>query len=78
MFESEKPTGTGVTITAAYLLVAFVFSPAVLIMSRPVGPVIVSLAVVCSAICALLAWMNWKKSSRLTIPVIEVSDGGKK
>lgn len=78
MFQaSEKSTGTGYTTTVAFLLVAFVFSPAVLIISRPFGYVSVSLAVACSAICVILAWVNWKKS-QLTIPSIEVSDGGTK
>jgi hypothetical protein len=79
MFQaSEKSTGTGYTTTVAFLLVAFVFSPAVLVISRPFGYVSVSLAVTCSAICVVLAWVNWKRSSQLSIPTIEVLDGEKK
>jgi len=79
MFQaSEKSTGTGYTTTAAFLLVAFIFSPAVLIVSRPFSYISVSLAVACSAICVVLAWVNWKRSSQLSIPSIEVSDGGTK
>lgn len=63
----QKSTGTRHTMTAALLLVAFVFSPAVLIVSRPVGYVSVSLALVCSSLCVALAWVNWRKYSDLTI-----------
>jgi hypothetical protein len=76
MFQaSEKSTGTGYTTTFAFLAVAFVFSPALLIVSSPVGPVSVSLAIACSALCIILAWVNWKKSSTLTMPSIEVPEG---
>jgi hypothetical protein len=72
---SEKSTGTGYTTTIAFLLLAFVFSPAVLIASRPLGLVSVSLAIACSVLCLLLAWVNWKRSSRISIPSIASSDG---
>ena len=46
MFDSnQKPTGTGYTSTVALLAVAFVFSPVVLFISRPVGYVTASLAI---------------------------------
>jgi hypothetical protein len=76
--ESEKSTGTGYTTTVAFLLVAFVFSPAVLIVSRPLGYVSVSLAIACSVLCTLLAWVNWKRASRISIPSIASSDSGTK
>jgi len=73
MFDSQqKPTGTGYTATVALLMVAFIFSPAVLIISRPIGYLSVSLAIACSVICSALAWLNWKKASQLTIPTIEM------
>lgn len=68
--QQQKSTGTGYTTTIALLAVAFIFSPAVLIASRPLGYVSVSLAAGCSVICASLAWINFKKYSRLTIPSI--------
>jgi hypothetical protein len=72
MFDSQqKSTGTQYTLTIAFLLVAFVFNPAVLLLSRPLGYVSVSLTIACSALCVALAWVNWKKYSRLTIPSIE-------
>ena len=71
MFDSQqKSTGTQYTTTVAFLLVGLVFSPAVLAVTRPIGYVSLALASVCSASCLLLAWLNWKSSSRLTIPSI--------
>jgi hypothetical protein len=71
MFDSnQKSTGTGYTPTVALLVVAFVVSPIVLIMSRPLGYVSVSLAIGCSVSCATLAWVNWKRSSQISIPSI--------
>jgi hypothetical protein len=72
MLESyQKSTGTGYTTTITLLAVAFVFSPAVLFISRPIGYVSASLAVACSVLCAGWAWINWKKSSQLSMPSIE-------
>jgi hypothetical protein len=71
MLEScQKSTGTGYTPTVALLAVAFVFSPAVLFISRPFGYGAISLAVACSTLCAGWAFFNWKKSSQLSIPSI--------
>ena len=66
----QKYTGTQYTMTVALLIVAFIFSPAVLMVSRPLGYVSVSLALTCSALCVILAWVNWRKHSELTIPSI--------
>lgn len=68
---SQKSTGTEYTRTVAFLVVAFIFSPAILFFSRPLGYLSVSLAIACSALCVALAWVNWKKSSQLSIPSIE-------
>ena len=70
MFESQKSTGSGYTTMVALLAVAFVFIPAFLLMSRPFGYGLASLALACSATCSGFAWMNWKKSSRLSRPSI--------
>jgi len=67
---NEKPTGTSYTTTAALLILGFIFIPAILIVSRPLGYVSVSAAFVCSAICAALARLNWAKSSQLSISSI--------
>ena len=78
MLESyQKSTGTGYTTTVALLAVAFVFSPAVLFMSRPFGYVGASLAIACSVFCAGWAWINWKKSSELSMPSIKSEQVGK-
>ncbi len=79
MFDTQqKSTGTQYTVTVAYLLVALVFSPAVLLLTRPLGYVSVSLAIVCSVLSLVLARMNWKNSSRLTIPSIATETGRSK
>ncbi|MBZ5674477.1 MAG: hypothetical protein LAP61_09550 [Acidobacteriia bacterium] len=71
MLESyQKSTGTGYTPTVALLAVAFVFSPALLFISRPFGYGAVTLAAACSTVCAGWAWINWKKSSQLSMPSI--------
>lgn len=58
----RKPTGTAYTPTVALLLLAFIFSPAVLFASRPFGYLSIFLALTCSALCVSLAWFSWKKS----------------
>ena len=72
MFDpSQKPTGTSYITTVALLALAFVFSPAVLVISRPFGYLALWLAIACSAVCVTLAWVNWRRSSQLSIPSIE-------
>ncbi|HXP84983.1 MAG TPA: hypothetical protein VN841_09695 [Bryobacteraceae bacterium] len=72
MFESQqKSTGTQYVITVALLAVAFIFVPAVLIVSRPFGYFGISLAIACSTLCAALAWFNWKNNTQVTIPSLE-------
>lgn len=68
----QKSTGTEYTLTVALLAVAFIFSPAVLVASGPLGYLSLSLAVACSAICVTLAWVCWKRSSQLSIPSIAI------
>jgi len=69
MFDSsEKSTGTGYTETVALLSVAFIFSPAVLMVSRPFGYVALLLAIAVSITCVTLAWANREKSSQFGIP----------
>jgi hypothetical protein len=67
----QKLTGTQYTTTAALAIAAGVFSPAVLVLSRPFGQASISLAVAFSSMCLALAWLSWRKRSRLTIPSIE-------
>jgi hypothetical protein len=59
MFDSQqRSTGIGYTMTVALLTVAFVFIPAALVVTLCVG----------------LAWISWKKLSRLTISSITSPD----
>jgi hypothetical protein len=67
----QKSTGTQYVITVALLAVAFIFSPAVLVISRSFGYTGIVLAVACSTVCVALAWINWKKNSQLSIPSLE-------
>jgi hypothetical protein len=64
----KKSTGTDYTTTVALLSVAIMISAAMLYVSRPVSLLSISVAAGFSAACVWLAWRNWKKSSRLTIP----------
>jgi hypothetical protein len=72
MFDSqERSSGTQYVRIVALLSVAFLFSPAVLVISRPFGSVSVLVALLCSILCVTLAWFTWKKSSELAIPSLE-------
>jgi hypothetical protein len=66
----QRYTGTQYTFTAALLALAFLFSPALLILSRPVGLFSASLAIAGSALCVIFAWFNWNRHSELTITSI--------
>ncbi len=60
-------TGTDYNLTVALLVVAFVFSPAMLVLSRPVGFVPAGIALGLSALCVVLARISWRRFSTLTI-----------
>lgn len=66
----QKSTGTDHTLTAALLIGAFIVSPAVFFLSRPVGPTFLTLLILCTVACAALAWRRWKRSSELSIPTL--------
>ena len=66
----RKYAGTRYTIAVAMLVVAFVFSPALLLLSRPSGYVAPSVALAFSAFCVAIAFIHWKNYSELTIPSI--------
>ena len=63
---NEKSTGTNYTATAALLIVAFVFIPAILIASRPIGDFSLAAGIIGSVICIGLARRNWMRSSHLS------------
>jgi hypothetical protein len=73
MFEiQDKAAGAKVTTTVALLVFAFIFSPAILLVSRPVGFGSIALAVASSIACVAFAWINWRKCS---VPVRKVFSG---
>jgi hypothetical protein len=75
MFDTQqKSTGTGYTTTVAFLVVAFIFIPAALMFYGHYGYVSISLTIAGTALCVGLAWMNWKRSSQLSIPTIEIQE----
>ena len=74
---NEKSTGTSYTATAALLILTFIFVPAVLIVSRPVGDMSLLAAIVCSAICIGLARNSWITRSRLSICSIACRGGNR-
>jgi asparagine N-glycosylation enzyme membrane subunit Stt3 len=67
----RKSTGTQYTTTVALLILAFIFVPAVLILSRPLGFISLWLALAASASCVAFAWVSWKRHSQLTIPSLD-------
>ncbi len=79
MFEAQqKSTGTTYTTVAALLVVAFVFIPTLLMVSRPFGYLSILLATACSGGCVILAWELWRKFSRLTMTSIAIQKGSAK
>jgi hypothetical protein len=71
MFEiQEKSASAKYTTTVALLVFAFIFSPAILLVSRPVGFGSIALAAAGSIACVAYAWINWRKNSE---PVSKVS-----
>jgi hypothetical protein len=69
MFDSSQiSTGRQYTLTATLLLIAFVVTPVILILSRPFAHVSVAFALGLSGGCVALAWLTWTRFSRLSIP----------
>ena len=66
----EKSTGTRFPKIVALLVLAFVFTPAVLFVSRPIASPLVFLSILFSSICATAAWVNWRTYSRLSLAPI--------
>ncbi len=71
MFDSnQRSTGTQYTTTVALLLLALIFTPVFLLLSRPVGYFAIAVAMACSAVCLAGARVMWTRYSDLTIPSI--------
>ncbi len=76
MFDSiQTASGTRYTTVVALLALAFIFSPAVLIVSRPFGYRLLALSTGSSAACTILAWFKWKRSSQFAVPSIAGARG---
>ena len=71
----QKDTGTRYTGTIALLVLGAFFCPAFVLLIGTAGPGTFVLAACFSVTCALLARLDWKRNSRLTIPSFE--QGGK-
>ena len=79
MFDTQqKSTGTEYTMTVALLLLGFVFTPALLLLSRPVGYLTITLAIACSAVLLASSRFSWTRYSQLTIPSIAAPRGRSK
>jgi len=65
VFNFHQRTGHGRTV--ALLAFGLVFTPALVISSRPVGNLFLALAVMCSAVCVILAWAPWNQSKPFSV-----------
>jgi hypothetical protein len=72
-----KFTGREYTVSIAWLAIAVIFIPATTLAMRP-GYLALSVALIGSIACLVMAWVSWKRTSRLTIPSISTSPGGPK
>ena len=75
MFDNhQKSIGTSYTPAVACAAAA-ILSPVMLIFLRPFGTKTIPIALAVSVICFGLSWINWKRSSQLSIPSFAVSKG---
>jgi hypothetical protein len=80
MFQaSHEPAGDGNTLTAFLLAVACVFIPSALYFFRPLGALWIAIGAGAGALCLTVAWVNWRRSSRLRIvPAAAINEIGKR
>ena len=68
MLDSHLPsTGVKFTTTIAFLAVALMVSPLVVLASRPLSGAVITAGLATSFVCLALAWVNWKRYSQVTI-----------
>ncbi len=72
----QNSSGDDYATTVALLAGAFIFSPAVLLMSGPFGMWQVTLATVVSLAGVGLTWANWRRYTRLTVPSVSSQTRG--
>lgn len=63
-------TGADYTSTVALVVFAVFFSPALLLLSGPIGGLPPAAALALSAACLAFAWIRWTRFSTLTIASI--------
>ena len=73
-------TGADYAPTVALVVFALVFSPALLVLSGPVGEAPLTAALAFSAACLALAWILWTRFSTLSIAsvVLGASNGSQR
>jgi hypothetical protein len=69
MFEVQKTAGPPHTLTTALLVIAFIFLPAMLLVT-PMSVMAFLLTVAGSSLCLTLACVNWNRSlnARVALP----------
>jgi O-antigen/teichoic acid export membrane protein len=65
MFLDRKHPETRHTLTISLFAVGILFLPALLIASRPFGPIGAGLGTGCSVLCIVIAWMRLTRRSPL-------------
>jgi hypothetical protein len=60
-------TGADYNLTVALLVLAFAFSPSILMLSRPAGFASAASALCVSTLCVVLAWISRRRFPTLTI-----------
>ena len=79
MFESShKPVDSGSTLTVFLIAIAFIFIPSGVVFFRPVGGMLLALAAMCSMLCLVVAWINWKRSFKRPLADIAIINEGAK
>ncbi|HTR35122.1 MAG TPA: hypothetical protein VMH80_04430 [Bryobacteraceae bacterium] len=78
MFDTyQKSTGREYTATVAWLAIAVIFIPAVVLAVHP-RFLSLLLALVGSLGCVIMSWVSWTRSSNLTIPSLTLQRKGTK
>jgi hypothetical protein len=72
MFDAyQKSTGREYTATIAWLAIAVIFIPAVVLAVHPRYLSLI-VAFIGSMGCVVMSWVSWTRSSKLTIPTLAV------
>jgi len=78
MFDTyQKSTGREYTATVAWLAIAVIFIPAMVLAVHPQFLSLL-LALFGSLGCVVMSWVSWTRSSKLTIPSLTMQRKGTK